>query len=304
MKIHSATIMLTDFCNLQCPHCYKKSINSVCNLDRVKSFIKENDIRLIKIFGGEPLLPCYFDTLKELTDFCDINKICYFAQSNLTFELSEDLLNIIKKFCKFGTSFNFRRWKNKKQYDLWIENSKKVLEIKDTYCLCTLDVDMISKEPEYVFNLLKNDLPFKNYCFDMYVGDNKPNNKDVDEWLCKYYLLERETDNLNIMFKMIIGSFTNRPITYRFTNKCFNNSYIFHTDGHITFCPMIDIDISTGKDKLEEMFKLDETCKNCKWLGVCHGVCPLLKHDKNYCKGYPKLFEIIKQDIDNGYINI
>lgn len=302
----SAIIMLTDSCNLHCPHCYKKPEDTVCDIEKIKKFITDYNIKVIKIFGGEPLLSKNLNVLKELLDYCDANSILYYTTSNLTFELTEDLEKIIRKFLFLGTSFNYRRWSNDSQYNLWLDNCKKISNYKPLSCAYTLDKDLLSKSPEEVHTLI-NTFPFKENIFEAYIGVIKPKNEEVDNWLCEFYKLNKTDEHLNEIYKIIIGQMIGKKYTVKFSNTCFLTSYTFHTDGHITCCPISTVDISKdtikGREYLKELYKLDDTCLNCKWLNICNGVCPLLKHDKDYCRGYPKLYEIIKKDLDEGLWN-
>lgn len=298
--IDYVTVMITDACNLKCEHCYKTQKNTKCDIERAKQFIIEEKPRIVILFGGEPLLESNLDIVEQLIEFCSSHGISCFMSSNLTFELTDRRMNIIKSLGDLNTSFNIKRWHDPKLFELWLKNCIKLKSVRDIACACTLDKDLISEAPKRVYDFL-TPLPFLQFCFEPYVGLNKPKNEDIDNWLCEYYQLSKNDQVINFFFASIFAKFKGKVISARFDPMCWKKSKVLHTDGHITCCPISQVDITKGREVLETKYTLSQKCLDCRWKPYCDGVCPLLKDDPDYCHGYPKLYELMYNDFQNGF---
>lgn len=296
------TVMITDACNLKCKHCYKTQKNTRCNIEKAKEFIIAEKPLAVVLFGGEPLLETNLDIVEELINFCNTRGAKCFVSSNLTFDLTDRHIKIIKQLADINTSFNINRWTSANQFEKWLENGIKLKSIKDVSCACTLDRDLISESPERMHNLFQT-FPFLQFCFEPYIGLDKAKNEDIDNWLCKYYEISKNDYVLDFLFQSIIAKFYGKNISARFDPKCWKISKVLHTDGHITCCPISQVDITNGREILNNLYKPKEQCLNCKWFKYCEGICPLMRDDKDYCHGYPKLYELIKKDVDAGLYN-
>lgn len=296
------TIMLTDSCNLKCQHCYKQQKNTICDVNKAKEFILAEHPIAVILFGGEPMLDKTLDIVEELVAFCQERSILRFMSSNLTYELTDRRINIIKNLSDFNTSFNIKRWQTTEQYELWLKNAIRIRQenIKDISCACTLDKHLVSYDPERVHTLLQS-LPFWQFCLEPYIGLDKAKNEEIDNWLCKYYEISKNDRVADFLFTSIFAKFKGQTISARFDSNCWKASKVLHTDGHITCCPISQIDITNGRDVLNNLYAHKQKCLDCKWFKYCEGICPMMIDDPDYCHGYPKLYELMYNDFQNGF---
>ena len=106
------TIMINDYCNVDCRYCFaKKTFSSdkkditMENFEYALNFLKKSNIKTVKLLGGEPTLhPKFKDMVKRINDDDFFNNICIFTNG---LSLNEDIIKgIISNKIQFLISFN------------------------------------------------------------------------------------------------------------------------------------------------------------------------------------------------------
>lgn len=98
-------ILLNNYCNLSCSYCFANDVMShdsssitVENLDKILNFQKNNNIRNVRLLGGEPTLhPLFKYILAKIVHDPFFDRIRIF--SNLMFE--KDILSYIKEMARY-----------------------------------------------------------------------------------------------------------------------------------------------------------------------------------------------------------
>ncbi|MEQ3281324.1 radical SAM protein [Finegoldia magna] len=101
-KIDSLKLIVSNTCNMNCKYCYadggnygrKNDLMGENVANKVIEFVKNNDIKNICFFGGEPLLA--FDTIKFICNNLK-DKVNYLIQTNGTI-LNDEIIKLLKKY--------------------------------------------------------------------------------------------------------------------------------------------------------------------------------------------------------------
>lgn len=290
--IKTLTIILNNSCNLNCPHCYVIQKETHLDNNYIFNKIEEEKPQIIQLFGGEPFLNQNLEQIIEIQKYCKEHNIITTATSNLTFPLSDKIISIIDNLYGLATSYNVRRWKTLEQKELWKNNCKEILKRKILWCLLTLDKDLINSKPEDIFKEI-NEIGFTKVRFEPYVGTVlKPDNKDIDNWLCRYYDIDKD----NYLFDEIRKKLQGKDSEDLFNSNCHLHTKVLHPNGKITCCPLSNVDIRNNDSEILNKRVVKDYCNGCKWFDICQGVCPLLKEDNTGCCGYPDLYQRIKDE--------
>lgn len=144
----TAQIEITDNCNFRCKHCYlldsttEPCYNKTNNQDLMKiaeTLCAEGVFNII-ITGGEPLT--HPNLLKQMIDYLTRQDINVSINTNLTL-LTDDLLDFLKEkcirniliSCPSATSSLYEEITNYHNFDLFIDNLKKVMESNLNYSI-------------------------------------------------------------------------------------------------------------------------------------------------------------------------
>jgi sulfatase maturation enzyme AslB (radical SAM superfamily) len=189
--------VITNHCNLSCPHCYGRSLQSLpetFNRDRFHKVVNEFE-GIINLFGGEPTL--YQERLFDLIESNRTHgksQIC--AISTNLIILNDPLLKFYRE--KIGennlgisTSWNLKRF-SEAQYAVWLEHCKVLSENAIPYAiLITLTEDLIAFDMDALIDLISK-WPHKTLewiRFELCISaDTTPAYfKQADQWLCRLY---------------------------------------------------------------------------------------------------------------------
>lgn len=197
--------LLTQNCNLQCPHCmiYNNTKEDFFNEERFLDVLRnwKGDITL---FGGEPTL--YRDRFMKAINTGKIGSI----STNLM-NLDDDLISVFKD-TPIASSWNLHRF-TESQYNIWIKNVERMSQENLTvYLLITMTKDLIEYPIEKFMILLKSWCKFSaiqkikfEQVVDLSLGQEHYD--AVDDWLCKLVYLweEYEISIENTMLDEVLG---------------------------------------------------------------------------------------------------
>lgn len=248
--------LVTNHCNLSCPHCNVKlpteKFNEETFIERLRAFNGH-----IILFGGEPTL--YQDRLMRITNDEIIKEKSMSITTNLV-NLNGELIRLYHRLSGIATSWNPNRF-NDNQYHTWLGNLDILKYEKiNISVMVTLTSDLICIDPESFINTISkwNVSAIK---FETYIGDDvTPEFLDkVDEWLCEVYKAWNNDIRNDIISKLDDWYF-----------DC-SNVYTLHPEGNVTLgCPH------------RSPIYMPEECYECSRSATCRP-CRL----QQYCS-YPK----------------
>lgn len=229
--------IITNNCNLDCPHCDIKN-------DDTDNWKEEYFLKILKdfqgnkiIFGGEPTL--HIDRIKAVMPYCN-------SISTNLLTLNHELLEIYNNHLAVATSWNPSRF-SVKQYQQWLENVKQ-LKNKPTL-LITLTPDLIVDEKYFQTFFRDFNEHFEMINFEQLLDPSKDEKyyAAVDEWLCRLY------------------SFWKKNMTV--PSAIFENKHWqFHCDNTFTLYP--DGKMKYGCPEFQQCYVPNE-CYNCKAVHKC-----------------------------------
>src|SRR5574344_965196 len=138
--------MLTNQCNLSCPHCdVKRNYDGFNEEAFLKEFMKFDG--LIVLFGGEATL--HKDRFLKMVSLGKANSVA----TNLTTDINDDMIAALKKVF-IGTSWNPHRF-NDREYKKWLSNLK-LLEHNNIDCrvLITLTDDLLAMDIQDIMDMI------------------------------------------------------------------------------------------------------------------------------------------------------
>ena len=316
---------LTNRCNMKCKHCFaihnkqemsnivmERGIEYVCNKINETN---ENEY-FVNFLGGEAglynqsLIKNCINKIKEKTN----NKIVKFIyQSNLTYKLSDEHLEIFKMVDFINTSYDYQiRFQNNEQ-EIWENNIKVLQELG-----CDVGLTMVLTKPfighftpqlllEMISRLNINTIEF-NRLFNTLEGDTletiRANNSDVNEWLYQLFLYVRKnkvTTNIKT-FKCIEDSFQHNHYNDHCRTCCAENITI-QPNGNVITCmldtklPIYNLitkkEMNSIKHVCYQESLLPKSCNNCKYLKWCKGNCHHYIHDESGCPTPTKIYDYL-----------
>lgn len=307
-KEYSLTIMTTYACNFSCWYCVQNhkpiSIGKDVEqkiINHIKSYIVNNDIEKLHIswFGGEPLLN--FQTIRNISilakEFCAIKGVDF--SSSIT--TNGSLLN--KKMIQEMKSLNFIN------YQITIDGSKENHNktrfnnaINDSFNLLLNNiVDIATIIPQALITLrinythtnlsesLVNDIdnilnPVKNRILILFRKVWQESEDDqmastVSKLIYRFqklgYMFEHDFDNFDLVSCYVekehyLSIFPDGTI-----DRC-NNKDISKSRGYISNSGTV-IWNEPPKEFLISTFSNNSECRECKYLPLCMGPCPLFR---------------------------
>ncbi len=265
--ITSITMLISQLCNLKCPHCCSSS-SSLATLDKevtteelVSLFRKLPDLKNIKISGGEPLHPLVYSKTKSVLDFCLENNIKVQLNTNGTFEFP--FKDFSKENITFQVSLDGMRdchdnIRGKGVFDKAVEFIKiyrdKGFEVIVATVICDDDIERIVELSKFVNEELK---VFQRVQFVSSSGRAEELN---------------ETQNINR--DQVINKLKSKDIPCRsITTKCNNllssakgSNLSFDFNGNIIPCPNL------AKYKFGHINNFDEVKTRMRMLRMLQGV--------------------------------
>lgn len=336
MAFKTLYIKTTGTCNLNCDHCFTSGRNGDKTHFDVKQTVKwvneyikqfPNDTQYhFELHGGEPfLVPVSY--LKEFADeYVDNVNMSICANSNLTFKLTDDIVNFIKKYFNshIGTSWdNWIRWDNEKQKQLW-ESNLKILNdnVIDIHLKVSVSKELIEQSPEWFINEINKYNVYDVSLERITVGGNAsdeadifPDNEKQDNW---YLSLFKEYKKGNANFKIrtldILEDKIKKNVVKVDTNcrNCEQNLVTINSNGTLAGCPNTasekkhstifqPIKLFMHSDgRLNDIAKeltFNDNCISCDVFDLCGGDCHRLPWQDGRCGGLKNTLRYISNRI-------
>ncbi|MGD9275916.1 MAG: TIGR04084 family radical SAM/SPASM domain-containing protein [Candidatus Pacearchaeota archaeon] len=318
-------IILTEKCNSRCKYCFEKSMNefengldkkwefdldapieSVVEIEKLKSFLEKDENPTLIFYGGEPLLK--IEKIKDIID--NVNaRFCLQTNGKLLDKIPEKYLKKLSKILvsidgdEKITDFN----KGEGAYKKVIENIKKIRrkgfngEIVARMTIAQ-DFPDIEKQVKHLIELgifdsmhwqidagfYKNDFNEKE--FSKFVESY---NKSVSK-LIDYWINEMEKGNV-IKLYPFLGLYDNLYYEKKSKLMCgagYTN-YTITTNGNLVACPIMgcikDFYCGNLDSKIKDLKKIyvGVPCTDCEYLDNCGGRCLY----SNYAKLWPRAGE-------------
>jgi len=266
--------------------------------------------------------------IDTLIDVCENSpvwggKTKFSISTNLVYPLTDKKIDFFQKYMDdMGSSYDFLRFENKMQQELWEQNSRILNELVPMTLFVTLDRKMVNTDPriviEYAISLGYRYILFERITNDGHAKSNpdiKPNNHEQDFWLHRMY----EETVKNEYYKQIGNVFLNELAeawiygvhTGNRCRNCEQNLLTINADGTIAGCPnTAPVDNWGHIDQaVEELFQSrgrkeailcetnrDPRCYECDAFDVCNGDCYKLEWQGNKCQAPQMIWQSLKQD--------
>lgn len=303
----------TEYCNLNCSHCYNEKQNTVIDFKKLISFCTELNNRFpdnyFILHGGEPLL----FNVKRILDLVNMFENQWRITTNLVYDLDLERLDILSKMDDIRTSFDPKIRFTNKTFEVWKNNVKELLENDFPLTLNVCLTKYLLEESPYAFLSFVKGLGFKNLRFERLTRmgraleneDIFPKYEEVDEWLCKLYEESKNFDITNHFFKDIELAYSGNFSNCR-AHVCQKMTFTINSDGTIGECPNSAHTnvIGTLDDNLDDLLKIkmnhactpNTKCLQCNLFHVCRGECEQLEWQEDTCPFPKKLYQLIKRD--------
>jgi sulfatase maturation enzyme AslB (radical SAM superfamily) len=264
--------LVTTECNLQCAHCYLRTLPDNYNREVFLEKLNNFEGRIV-LFGGEPTL--YEDRLFDIIRSNGENGVSKIASiSTNLIRLNDRLLDFYKSLKGIGTSWNLSRF-NEENYRIWLTNLQVLLDnsIRHTI-LITMTNDLIRWPIENFSKILKEigESPLRRiqleYCIDP--SNTKEYYDTVNDWVERLYEFHPE-----------LRIFSSEKKWYFDCNEI----YTLMPDGEIVnVCPNANVDF------VQTQFSPE--CLSCERSVYCR---PCRYHA--HCT-YPRSIDKIKEERD------
>jgi radical SAM protein with 4Fe4S-binding SPASM domain len=335
----------TETCQLNCKHCFTSGINGAkiyFNPDKTVDWIKrfreyypsDLDLSHFEFHGGEPFL-APVSHMQKVFEACDKlwKKQTWGITSNLVFKLKEEHFNFIRGPLnnRMGTSWDPKiRFANKKQYQLWRNNIKTLLDQGVTIKLfISVTQDTINIEPIRLLRWIKN-LGVQEVSFERLTGNGNanlhpeifPKNIEQDVWFLKMHHQSEmygcrkwfDNETLEVIYNKFETGFLKGGT---FCRNCEQKIFTINADGSISGCPNsapefqfghINDDIKTliNSPKRIENIACERSrnplCFSCEVFEFCGGDCHQLAWQDNICGAPKSLMKELKKNLSYGNI--
>ena len=324
-------INLTERCNLNCKHCFApKSSHNMSEkvIEETIDFVskrlliddKHNFNKSVEFMGGEvglldpKIISNIIDRINDNTGF---NDITYRLRTNLIYDLTDEHIKLFKKVNFFGTSYDYGiRFNNKEQEDLWYKNIEIIkshnIPIDCSFCITktlitTVEpqefIDFIIKLNLNTYNLMQLSIP-TNQTSDY----DRPNNREMDEWLYKVFLIyedyNKHNNKLFIELFECIRDATNGKNYSDFQRNCQRVNMTIDPLGNVSQCLFTQhkpyynlitkkLNYKIYNDWVNYEQTLKEECQQCHLLKYCKGTCCLCEWDDSGCPSQKLIFNHI-----------
>jgi radical SAM protein with 4Fe4S-binding SPASM domain len=317
-------VKTTGTCNLNCKHCFtngktgdKTQFDPIKTADWIKSFIGQypsDTHHHIEIHGGEPFLVPLSKLVLFADNFYDNEQISMCANSNLTFKLTDELVEFIKKYfdSNLGTSWDgWIRWETNRQFELWKANVQR-LRAEGVYIHLKVSVsrELVATSPDWFLDTMESigvdDIALERLTSGGNSDDNLavfPNNEEQDNWYLALYLRYKERKpSFTIKTLDLLEMKIENGIVKIDTNcrNCEQNLVTINSNGTLGGCPNVatthrhatlDDSVSTflasdGRvDEIVKELNFSDNCLYCDVFDLCGGDCHRLSWQGNRCGG-------------------
>lgn len=319
-------IKTTGTCNLDCKHCFtggKNGDKTQFDPDKVGRWVKDyieatpdgEDYHL-ELHGGEPFLVPVEKLRRFTNQFRDIPNVTVGANTNLTYKLTDDILSFILDELQgsVGTSWDpWIRWANDKQYQLWLSNVKRLLDLGvHIYTIVSVSKRMTEQTPDWLLDQLATTGASTVSLERLTLSGNAERNPDVfpdnevqDLWyleLVKRYQ-ERKDDlpyhikTLDTLISKIALGVVKVDTNCR---NCEQNLVTINSDGSLGGCPNVASEhkhatlnepakvFLSSEGRVDEIVKeldFNNNCYYCDVFDICGGDCHRLPWQGDRCGG-------------------
>lgn len=327
MDAKTIYVKTTGTCNLDCKHCFtngksgdKTHFDPVKTVQWVQEFMQqypEGTHYHLELHGGEPFL-VPLSTLKQFTDvFVDRPDVSICANSNLTFKLSEELIDFIETCFGgvIGTSWDYWiRWGNERQFNLWKSNIQK---LKDRGIKVNLKVSvsrpLVASTPDWFLDQMDGLAVDEISLERLTVGGNAvvnmdifPDNEEQDEWYLALYKRYKERrpayaiSTLDTLEKKIELNVVKVDTNCR---DCEQHLVTINSNGTLGGCPNMATEhrhstidrpvaeflLSEGRvGEIAKELTWHDNCFTCDVFDLCGGDCHRLSWQNGRCGGLKK----------------
>jgi len=312
IKILSITFVPTQLCNFNCFYCFERE--KIRRMDDntfknsilfTQKMIERKEVENVEVcfFGGEPLLEIerIIEYGKNIKNICEKRNI-KFSSSIITngYYLTSENAKILISECNlsfaqvtFDGDRTFHNKRRNNSYDIILENLESIFEKKLNLRISVriqVDRENLSSLKNLLIDLKRFDIYENfNFYFSPIHGEFEENLESK-----KIYFQEKEFGKiyvnyiLPLIFELKFKNFELYPRPH--TGGCSvvkENSYIIDADGSLKECwELIGTEDSFGNIYMDEEkfsrklnnISLDSTCKNCIYLPICNGGCPLRRY--------------------------
>lgn len=327
MNAKTIYVKTTGTCNLDCSHCFTNGKNgdkAQFDPDTTATWIREFMSEYpegthyhLELHGGEPFL-VPLQKLKAFTDqFWGRDDVSICANSNLTFKLTDELIDFIQT--RFGgvvgTSWDhWIRWSNEKQFSLWQGNLVKLKEAGVQVNLkVSISRPLVASTPDWFLDQM-DALAIDEVALErLTVGGNAivnmdifPDNDEQDEWylaLFKRYKERKPTyriKTLDILEEKIALGVVKVDTNCR---NCEQHLVTINSNGTLGGCPNMASEhahatiaqpvqeflLSDGRlDEVVKELTFHDNCIKCDVFDLCGGDCHRLPWQNGRCGGLKK----------------
>jgi radical SAM protein with 4Fe4S-binding SPASM domain len=316
-------VKTTGTCNLNCKHCFtngktgdKTQFDPIKTATWISSFIEKypDDHCHIEIHGGEPFLVPLSKLILFADNFYDNEQVSMCANSNLTFKLTDELVEFIKKYfdSNLGTSWDgWIRWETNRQFELWKANVQR-LRAEGVFIHLKVSVsrDLIATSPDWFLDTMESigvdDIALERLTAGGNAESNLdvfPNNEEQDNWYLALYLRYKERKpaftirTLDILEMKIANGIVKVDTNCR---NCEQNLVTINSDGTLGGCPNVATDRNhatldepvevflNSEGRMDEIVKevnFNDNCFYCDVFDLCGGDCHRLSWQGNRCGG-------------------
>lgn len=309
-----------------CNNEYTTSETLDSSIKAIKNFSTNhpNDLIDVQIHGGEPLL-YPLEGIKKVVYELKSDKIRIGITTNLVHNITEDYINTFKDICPdekgplITTSWDKDiRFRNKEE-EIWKNNVKLLLSnnINVQPIICVTNI-LTKIDPKDIFSYMKS-LGLKIINFERITltgrakyNNLKPLNREVDNWLYKAYIINKNFDFKIPLFESIESSINQHFFGCR-ARKCMRNVITINPNGTLAACPntadnvigrIIEDKFVFNELKKQNQIKKEERRENecliCDYFKYCNGDCCQLSFDESGCHG---LKETYKYLLEKHYSN-
>lgn len=317
-------VKTTGTCNLNCQHCFtngkngdKTQFDPYRTAVWVKDFMSRypSDTRYhMEFHGGEPFL-VPVSKLKEYADqFVDNEQVTMGANSNLTFKITDDLIEFIKTYLggHVGTSWdNWIRWTSPRQVELWKNNLQTLADNGISIGLMvSVSRPLLEMTPDWFLDQMEA-LPVESVSLERLTMDGSaqcnvgifPDNEKQDNWYLALYTRYKERQGrVKIRTLDIIENKLKNNIVKVDTNcrNCEQNLVTISSNGSLSGCPnaataLSHATLESGVDafllsdgRLKEItseLTWHDNCLKCDVYDLCGGDCHRLPWQDGRCGG-------------------
>lgn len=190
-------ILLNTYCNLQCPYCFADNEITTCdnknmsleNFETIIQFMKKNNIREVRLLGGEPTLHPYFPIfLHKIANDTFFDSIHIF--SNMTFNADiRDIILAISKIKQITILPNFNEIQTVKDKNSIIINNIEILSQNNIINTIGINIYKPDMKLDFLFNLLDK-INIKRVRWAITVPNlNTNKNLNIKEYFHSFYPL-------------------------------------------------------------------------------------------------------------------